>query len=318
MVELDAVLGERPADPLDQELDALRGELGGAALRGARDLLGELAHVVALVAVLRRLLAARPGQDRRAEPVDLPAGVVEVVLALDLVADEAQDPPQRVAVGRVAAARGGQRPGRVGGDELDLDPLARLGLAAAVAVAGRQHLGGGRACTRRRPGRGSGSRGRRPRRGRAASPSRSVSFCAEPLRDLARRRLQRRGQQHRRVGREVAEAGLARPLERRARLRGAAPLRRSAAGGLDGFAEVFDGVHEVNDGRARRPGSCGRGRAARAAPRGRAGAAASSGPSESRWSASSSAVPNAPPSTKQTSRPAWRRSSSQRANASES
>ena len=50
-------------------------------LRG--DPLGQLGDVVALVAVLGQLAAVHPRGDRGAEELDLPAGVVEVVLALD-------------------------------------------------------------------------------------------------------------------------------------------------------------------------------------------------------------------------------------------
>ena len=88
--------------------------------------LAELGDVLALVAVLGQRLARHPRGDRRREAVDLAAEVVDVVLALDLVAGELEQPRQRVAVGRVPAARGGQRAGRVGGDELDQDPLRDL------------------------------------------------------------------------------------------------------------------------------------------------------------------------------------------------
>ncbi len=83
----------------------------------------QLDHVLALVAVLGRLLAAHPGGDRAGEVGDLGPGVVDVVLALDLVADRRQQPHHRVAVGRPAAAADVQRAGRVGGDELDQDPF---------------------------------------------------------------------------------------------------------------------------------------------------------------------------------------------------
>ena len=53
------------------------------------------------------------GRDRGAEEVDLRPGVVQVVLALDAVARELEDPRQRVPVGEVAAARYRQRAGRV-------------------------------------------------------------------------------------------------------------------------------------------------------------------------------------------------------------
>ena len=59
----------------------IRRELDRVALGGVGDLGGELADVVALVAALGHVLAARAGADRLAELLDLGAGVVEVVLA---------------------------------------------------------------------------------------------------------------------------------------------------------------------------------------------------------------------------------------------
>ena len=193
------------------------------ALGGAVDLRGQLGDVVALIAALGRILAARPRPDRRAEQLDLGAGVVEVVLAVDRVAVEAQQARERVAVGGVAAARRGQRAGGVGGDELDVQPLGRLGPAAAPGVAGRQHLGrrvrvpgvGEEEVQEARPGdldaldrraepsaqrvaEALGDRPRRLRRGRApaASPrwwsSRRSPPCAGARASGARRRRSRR------------------------------------------------------------------------------------------------------------------------------
>ena len=152
VVEADAVAVQRLADLRHQDLDAGRGELLGRLLRGAGDLLGHHGDVRALVAVLRRLLAAGAGEDRLAEAADLAAAVVEVVLPLDGVARELEDPGEGVAERGVAAGRGGQRAGRVGGDELHLDPLALL--AGAVAVARAEDLARPRPRTRRRRGRG--------------------------------------------------------------------------------------------------------------------------------------------------------------------
>ena len=105
----------------------------------AGDLRRQLADVVADVAALGHLLAARPRADRLPELLDLGPGVVEVVLARHRVAGEAEHARQRVAVGGVAAAGRGQRARRVGRDELDVDPQRRRRAAAAVAVAGREH-----------------------------------------------------------------------------------------------------------------------------------------------------------------------------------
>ena len=71
--------------------------VGGAVDRG-----GQLGHVVAVIAVLGRLLAARPGADRLAEAAHLSAGVVHVVLALHAVPGVLEDAAERVAVRAVA------------------------------------------------------------------------------------------------------------------------------------------------------------------------------------------------------------------------
>ena len=63
----------------------------------------ELGDVVAVVAVLGRLLAAPHRVDRRAEALHLRAGVVVVVLALDRVAGELEQARDGVAVGAVPA-----------------------------------------------------------------------------------------------------------------------------------------------------------------------------------------------------------------------
>ena len=116
--------------------------------------LRELGDVVAVVAVLRRLLAAPHRVDRGAEAVHLGAGVVVVVLALDRVAGEGEQPGHAVAVGAVAGRRDRHRAGRVRGDHLDLDALRRLGGAAAELVPGREHAREARARTTRRRARG--------------------------------------------------------------------------------------------------------------------------------------------------------------------
>ena len=124
-VEADAEALEGRPHLLEHQLDPAPAErlaVGGVDALG-RDPLGQLGDVLARVAVLGRLGAGHPGGDRVGEALDLAAGVVDVVLALDLVADRLQQPHQRVAVGGVAAAADVQRPGRVGGDELDQDPL---------------------------------------------------------------------------------------------------------------------------------------------------------------------------------------------------
>ena len=80
------------------------------------------------------------GQQRAGEAVDLGAVVVEVVLAGDLGAAGLQQPGQRVADRRPAHAADVDRPGGVGGDELEVDALAGRGGVRAVAGARGEDL----------------------------------------------------------------------------------------------------------------------------------------------------------------------------------
>ena len=205
----------------------------------AGDLVGELLDVVALVAVLGRLLAARPRADRLGQAADLAALVVEVVLALDRVAGEREDPPERVAVGGVAAARGGQRAGRVGRDELEVHALGRA--RASGRRRRRRRRGPSRRPprTRRRRGTGSGSRGPRPRRGRARrrGARRARRPGARRRRAAARRRRARaraRRSSRSRRGRPAwaARASGASAASRRWPARRPPPRRRRAAAAI--------------------------------------------------------------------------------------
>ena len=93
-----------------------------------------LADVLALVAVLGELLPAFRADQRAAEDAHLHAAVVQVVLPVDDVAGALEDAGQRVAVGGPPPAAGVERTGRVGGDELDVDPPATAEVEARVAV----------------------------------------------------------------------------------------------------------------------------------------------------------------------------------------
>ena len=95
------------------------GDVVGAVV-GRREAL----HEGAAVAALGHGLALGPGEHAAAERADLPAGVVDVVLAGDLVAAALQQPAERVAVGGEPAVADVDRAGGVGRDELDLHPLA--------------------------------------------------------------------------------------------------------------------------------------------------------------------------------------------------
>ena len=90
-----------------------------------RDVLDVLALVVIpgeFDRVAEQLQIAQP--HGIAEDAHLPAGVVEIVLALDLVAGPLQQPRDRIAEHRTAAVPDGQRTGRIGAHELHLDPAS--------------------------------------------------------------------------------------------------------------------------------------------------------------------------------------------------
>src|SRR5947208_13398635 len=53
------------------------------------------------------------------------SAVVDVELARQRMARELEDPGERVAQGGAPPPGRGDRPGRVGGDELDVDPILR-------------------------------------------------------------------------------------------------------------------------------------------------------------------------------------------------
>src|SRR6185437_894193 len=166
-------------------------------------------HVLALVAVLRHLLAAATGAQRRAEQIDLAARVVEVVLALDLVAGEREQPRQRVAVGGVACTANGHGAGRVAAHELDLETLRTCGRTGAEAHALVQHaLHDVAVPARLQP------QVDEPRPGDlgALDPGR-LQLLHDPLGDLARRRLHRLGQPQRHRARVVAVRGVGRAVE---------------------------------------------------------------------------------------------------------
>ena len=93
-----------------------------------------------------------------------------------------EDPRQRVPVGGVASARRDQRSRRVGRDELDRDPLRRLGVTAAEPVAGVQHGPQAPAGATRRTAPGSGSPGPATSARSSSSPSRPHELGRESAR----------------------------------------------------------------------------------------------------------------------------------------
>ena len=92
-----------PGFYMDSQLLQLGADLGRHQLDRVAFARRDLLDVGAAVAVLGRLLSTPPRLHRLAEEVDLAADVVVVVLALDLVPGELEQPRDSVAVGAVAA-----------------------------------------------------------------------------------------------------------------------------------------------------------------------------------------------------------------------
>ena len=181
-VEVDAEALERRLDPLDHQLPAGEREVLGVALGGAVDLGRQLGDVVALVAVLGHRLAARARADRLAEPDQLRAGVVEVVLARrprgrrTRAAAPARRRRRRGGRWPRSSARSGwrrrTRPGRARARRPcpppQSSPAASTCAAAAVYQASARK-------TLRNPGPATSTRSTRsPSRSRSAAPSRSA------------------------------------------------------------------------------------------------------------------------------------------------
>src|SRR6266542_1122498 len=143
-VEPGAVIGEHPPllgyEELDgivsEPVESLRFRQGEERLH-ARPILGEMVardvdQVFALVALLWHLdpLAeglAGPDFDGARERLELIAGVIDVVLAVDRPALRAKDARQRVADGRRPGIDDNQRAGGIRRDEFEEIALPRLG-----------------------------------------------------------------------------------------------------------------------------------------------------------------------------------------------
>ena len=225
-VELDPEPGQGLPDPGQHAAEGPVGDAGpalgrvevgqGVALLGP-ELCGHVGHVRALVAVGRHL--GRPAQelevgrlDAGPELLDLVAGVVEVVLALDLVAGGGEQVGQGVAHRRQAGVADVQGAGRVGRDELDVDPLA------VAEVDGPERLPGGHD-----PADQAGEPALvEPDVDEAGAghldpghPVGQLQVGDHGLGDLPGRRLGRLGQDQGHVGGPVAVLGQPRPLQRR-------------------------------------------------------------------------------------------------------
>ncbi len=161
----------------------------------------DVGDVLAAVAVLRRLVAARVGQQRAGVAVDLHAVVVEVVLPRDLGTDRRQDAAERVADRGPPHAADVDRARRVGADELEVDLLSGVEVTGAVRRTGRDDLRGqgalGAGLDADVEEAGTGDLGARDAVGRA-------ELVGEQLRELARVHAGLLGQLQRDVGGVVA------------------------------------------------------------------------------------------------------------------
>ena len=152
MVELDPHQRQVVTNLFDHQLQPALREFCGrilAALQPAvacfiLELLGHVDHIGALVAAFgQRDLASEllliASEQGAAEEPDLRAGVIDVVLALDLKSGGVEHRGQRIAEDCAASVADLQRAGRVGRDELDLHPMAFAQIDAAPLVARVDH-----------------------------------------------------------------------------------------------------------------------------------------------------------------------------------
>src|SRR5436190_883416 len=200
-------------DLVQQEVHAGAGDRVDVAVGGLGDAPRQLHHVVALVAALGDRLAPCASSDRLAQKTGLGAVVVDVVLALHRVSGELEQPAKRVAVGGVAARRRGRRPGRIGRDELEEDPLCDLRAAGAVGVASLKDT------AERRPEPVVGQKQVQEAGAGDLDPLEhavevGAQLVPQPLCDLARRLAEHGREQHGGIGRVVAELDLGGALER--------------------------------------------------------------------------------------------------------
>ena len=229
-------------EPFEGGLDLLEHPRHGVAR-----LAGEVGHVVAAVSVLGRILAAPQSLHGRPEEVHLGSSVVVVVLALDVVAGELEQARDRVAVRPVARRRDGDRAGRIRRDELDLDPLDRIGKAGTESPARTEYGGEGGA----EPGVVDGEvQKSRARDLDGRDPVELRDLLAQLLRDLARRPPPLPRKPERDVRRVVAVASVGRALELDRHAGEAGESRRERAGRIGALHHRI-----VRSAMAQQPGS---------------------------------------------------------------
>ena len=171
---------------------------------------GDVVDVGAGVAILGGRIALGGSQQRRRETIDLRAVVVEVVLAGHLGARELEDARQRVTDGGPSGAAEVDRAGRVGRDELQVDPVASLRVAATI----------GRPSLDDRPRELSGRRGvqrdveeSRPGDVNRLDAAHRTQACGQGRGHLAGRHTRTLGNLHGDVRRPVAVIAIPGPLD---------------------------------------------------------------------------------------------------------
>ena len=151
---------------------------------------------------------AQPGG--QPEDVHLAAGVIDVILARHIPAGKGQQAGQRRAIGGTATVADVQRAGRIGRDELDLHRSCATELRAPVVLPVNQHgtddIDLGPRIEREIDEPGPGKLGLGDQR-------RHRQLGQQLAGNFARVLLQRLGQLHRQIGREVAVRRVARTFE---------------------------------------------------------------------------------------------------------
>ena len=165
----------------------------------------------------QRLAVAQ--MERAREHVDLGAGVVDVILAVHREAGLGEERGQRVADHRAPPVPDMHRPRRVGRDEFDIDPLAGADRRIAVGRAGVEDRAQLRVPHLRiEPDVEKARLGDRHRITAAAVIGAEELAAGQRRADLLgqfqRVLLDRAGQHHRRVGRQIAMRRVARRLDR--------------------------------------------------------------------------------------------------------
>jgi hypothetical protein len=135
---VDRLLANHRQPPLLWPVEQIVSVFGGERSAHRLEIVAGIQAVRNRTDVLAERLAV--AQECRArEHVDLGAGIVDVILARDRKAGAIEQVGERIAEHGAAAMADMHRPGRIGGDVLDIDRRALPHLAAPVVRAGLEH-----------------------------------------------------------------------------------------------------------------------------------------------------------------------------------